>query len=164
MCQIHARAANGVTTTKKSDTIHPQRHESIAHAAEMRDPSECHVDKMMRVSRKTRSRVTSLTHFLQTSQRNRISAIPLPHSRTAEDTGERDTHRQQTRLNCHSKDAHANHATAKVWKQQKHAKKMKNLIPPLVFHDAEGPALSQCHHPSKPQGSKEHHRSLGSVP
>lgn len=141
MCQIHARAANGVTTTKKSDTIHPQRHESIAHAAEMRDPSECHVDKMMRVSRKTRSRVTSLTHFLQTSQRNRISAIPLPHSRTAEDTGERDTHRQQTRLNCHSKDAHANHATAKVWKQQKTCKKNEESNPTPCFPRCRRPSL-----------------------
>ena len=60
--------SNAVTTVKKV----PRRHESIAHATKItkkRDPSQRHVDKMMRLSHKTRSRVTSLKHFLQAAQR-----------------------------------------------------------------------------------------------
>ena len=33
----------------------------------------------------------------------------------------------------------------------------------FCFHTVDGPALSQCQHPSKRQGSKECHRSLGVV-
>ena len=60
---------------EKNTTTHPQHHESITLLMEKRDPSQRHVNKMMRLWRKTRSGATSLTHFLQTAQQNRMNAI-----------------------------------------------------------------------------------------